>query len=236
MPTRYRPPRLVRIPRFIRRWTTKNSSVISAGLRGRRGRLAHCRSTVRSLSRRRDAVEPGNTVGEPRIDAGALLWRSLRRISRRCPCVQADFHSRFVAREHSAGGALASRDTLPIPRLGASIKARGIAFAIAQDSSYLGAHANALEDDILFFRVRARTPPSIDNVHVAAPASRAWHTLAVTLHLRMERHRYLARSRNCARRTRRAVVESRARKCCSMTSRSSRCSRDRGDYELAISA
>jgi hypothetical protein len=39
------------------------------------------------------------------------------------------------------------------PEAGRVDQAAGIAFAIAPDGSYLGARANAMEDNILFFRV-----------------------------------------------------------------------------------
>lgn len=57
----------------------------------------------------------------------------------------------------------------------------GIAFAIAPDGTYLGFRANALEDNLLYFRVVKGKRTIIDNVRNVPTPSKTWHTLAVEL-------------------------------------------------------
>jgi len=61
-------------------------------------------------------------------------------------------------------------------------QAAGIAFDIAPDGSYQGVRANALEDNLLFFRVvKGRRSISDDIRNIPTP-SKVWHTLALELH------------------------------------------------------
>lgn len=57
----------------------------------------------------------------------------------------------------------------------------GIAFAIAPDGTYLGLRANALEDNLLYFRVVKGKRTIIDTVRNVQTPTKAWHTLAVEL-------------------------------------------------------
>ena len=68
------------------------------------------------------------------------------------------------------------------PIAGKVDQAAGIAFDIAPDGSYQGVRANALEDNLLFFRVvKGRRSISDDIRNIPTP-SRVWHTLALELH------------------------------------------------------
>jgi hypothetical protein len=67
------------------------------------------------------------------------------------------------------------------PESGRVDQAAGIAFAIAPDGSYLGARANALEDNILFFRVVKGKRTLIDTIRNTATPSKTWHTFAIEL-------------------------------------------------------
>ncbi len=67
------------------------------------------------------------------------------------------------------------------PQAGRIDQGAGIAFAIAPDGSYLGARANALEDNLLFFRVVRGRRTILDTVRGVTTTTRAWHTLAVTI-------------------------------------------------------
>ena len=58
----------------------------------------------------------------------------------------------------------------------------GLAWSIAQDGSYLGARANALEDNLLFFRVVRGKRTILETVRGVETATRTWHTFTVTLH------------------------------------------------------
>ena len=55
----------------------------------------------------------------------------------------------------------------------------GIAFDLKPDGSYFGARANALEDNLLFFKVVKGKRDVLDNVRGVKTASRQWHTLAL---------------------------------------------------------
>ena len=57
----------------------------------------------------------------------------------------------------------------------------GIAFAIAPDGTYLGFRANALEDNLLYFRVVKGKRTIIDTIRNVQTPTKAWHTLAVEL-------------------------------------------------------
>jgi len=67
------------------------------------------------------------------------------------------------------------------PQAGRIDQAAGIAWGIAPDGSYFGARANALEDNLLFFRVVRGKRTIIDTVRGVATPTRTWHTLKVTL-------------------------------------------------------
>jgi hypothetical protein len=67
------------------------------------------------------------------------------------------------------------------PEAGRIDQGAGIAFAIAPDGTYLGARANALEDNMLFFRVVKGKRTIIDTIRDVVTPSKAWHTLAVDL-------------------------------------------------------
>jgi hypothetical protein len=67
------------------------------------------------------------------------------------------------------------------PEAGKIDQAAGIAFAVGPDGSYLGARANALEDNMLFFRVVKGKRTIIDTIRNVVTPSKAWHTLAVDL-------------------------------------------------------
>jgi hypothetical protein len=58
----------------------------------------------------------------------------------------------------------------------------GLAWSIAPDGSYLGARANALEDNLLFFRVVRGKRTILETVRGVETATRSWHTLKVSLH------------------------------------------------------
>jgi hypothetical protein len=68
------------------------------------------------------------------------------------------------------------------PQAGRIDQGAGIAWSIAPDGSYLGARANALEDNLLFFRVVRGKRTILDTVRGVETAARSWHTLKVTLH------------------------------------------------------
>jgi hypothetical protein len=53
---------------------------------------------------------------------------------------------------------------------------------VAPDGSYYGVRANALEDNMLFFRVVRGKRSILKNVRGVATSTHAWHTLKVTLH------------------------------------------------------
>ncbi len=67
------------------------------------------------------------------------------------------------------------------PAAGKIDQAAGIAFAIAPDGSYLGVRANALEDNILFFKVVRGKRTVLDTVRNVPTPSRKWHTLVVEI-------------------------------------------------------
>jgi hypothetical protein len=67
------------------------------------------------------------------------------------------------------------------PSAGKIDQAAGIAFAIAPNGAYLGVRANALENNLLFFRVVKGRRTVIDDVRNVPTASKEWHTLRVEL-------------------------------------------------------
>jgi len=67
------------------------------------------------------------------------------------------------------------------PIAGKIDQAAGIPFAIAPDGSYLGVRANALEDNILYFRVVKGKRTVVDTVRNMPTPSRTWHTLAIAV-------------------------------------------------------
>jgi hypothetical protein len=67
------------------------------------------------------------------------------------------------------------------PQDGRIDQGAGIAWSIAQDGSYFGARANALEDNLLFFRVVRGKRTIIDTVRGVSTPTRTWHTLKVRL-------------------------------------------------------
>jgi hypothetical protein len=67
------------------------------------------------------------------------------------------------------------------PEAGRVDQAAGIAFAIARDGSYLGARANALEDNILFFRVVKGKRTIVDTIRNVSTPSKTWHAFAIEL-------------------------------------------------------
>jgi hypothetical protein len=67
------------------------------------------------------------------------------------------------------------------PQDGRIDQGAGIAWSIAPDGSYLGARANALEDNLLFFQVVRGKRTILENVRGVHTATRTWHTLKVRL-------------------------------------------------------
>jgi hypothetical protein len=65
------------------------------------------------------------------------------------------------------------------PIAGKIDQAAGVAFGIAPDGSYLGARANALEDNILVFQVVKGKRTVFDTIRNTPTPTRAWHTFAV---------------------------------------------------------
>jgi hypothetical protein len=67
------------------------------------------------------------------------------------------------------------------PLAGQIDQAAGIAFGIQPNGTYLGVRANALENNLLFFRVAKGKRTIIDNVRDVPTPSRTWHTLSLEL-------------------------------------------------------
>jgi hypothetical protein len=67
------------------------------------------------------------------------------------------------------------------PIAGKIDQAAGIAFGIQPDGSYVGVRANALEDNILWFKVVRGKRSILDTVRNTPTPSKTWHTLVVTL-------------------------------------------------------
>jgi hypothetical protein len=84
-----------------------------------------------------------------------------------------------IARDTPAGDVRISVRFYPIG--GKVDQAAGIAFAIASDGSYLGVRANALEDNILFFKVVKGKRTILENLRDIPTPTKTWHTLAIEL-------------------------------------------------------
>lgn len=67
------------------------------------------------------------------------------------------------------------------PIAGKIDQAAGIAFNVAPDGSYLGVRANALEDNILYFKVAKGKRTLLDTIRNVPTPTRTWHTLVVEL-------------------------------------------------------
>lgn len=67
------------------------------------------------------------------------------------------------------------------PQAGRIDHGAGVAWSIAPDGSYLGARANALEDNLLFFQVARGKRTILETVRGVQTPSRTWHTLEVSL-------------------------------------------------------
>lgn len=67
------------------------------------------------------------------------------------------------------------------PQSGRIDQAAGIAWSIAPDGSYWGARANALENNVLFFKVVRGKRTVVQNVRNVVTESKKWHTLKVVL-------------------------------------------------------
>lgn len=90
------------------------------------------------------------------------------------------FYPLAVARDEPiAGDAEVSVRFLPLA--GKIDQAAGIAFGIAPDGSYWGVRANALEDNVLFFRIVRGKRTILETVRGVPTPSKTWHTLKVTL-------------------------------------------------------
>jgi hypothetical protein len=67
------------------------------------------------------------------------------------------------------------------PVAGRIDQAAGIAFAVAPDGSYSGVRANALEDNILYFKVVKGKRTVLDTIRNVPTPTKTWHTLVVEL-------------------------------------------------------
>jgi hypothetical protein len=67
------------------------------------------------------------------------------------------------------------------PTAGKIDQAAGIAFGIQPDGSYFGVRANALEDNILWFKVVRGKRSIIDTIRNTPTPTKTWHTLVVSL-------------------------------------------------------
>ncbi len=67
------------------------------------------------------------------------------------------------------------------PNNGRIDQGAGLAWDIQPDGSYLAARANALEDNLLFFRVVRGKRTILDTVRGVQTNSRTWHTLKISL-------------------------------------------------------
>ena len=70
---------------------------------------------------------------------------------------------------------------LPRAIAGRIDQAAGIAFDVGKDGSYWGVRANALEDNLLFFKVERGKRSILENIRNVQTATRAWHTLEVAI-------------------------------------------------------
>ena len=67
------------------------------------------------------------------------------------------------------------------PIAGRIDQAAGIAYDIGRDGSYWGVRANALENNLLFFKVVHGKRTIVQTIRGVETATRAWHTLEVTI-------------------------------------------------------
>jgi hypothetical protein len=67
------------------------------------------------------------------------------------------------------------------PDAGRIDQGAGIAFDVAADGSYLGARANALEDNLLFFKVVKGKRSILQTVRGVNTATKTWHTLVLAI-------------------------------------------------------
>jgi hypothetical protein len=67
------------------------------------------------------------------------------------------------------------------PIAGRIDQAAGIAFAISPDGTYLGVRVNALEDNLLYFRVVKGKRTIIDNVRDVPTPTKTWHALSLEI-------------------------------------------------------
>jgi hypothetical protein len=67
------------------------------------------------------------------------------------------------------------------PEAGKVDQAAGIIFAVAPDGTYWGVRANALEDNLLFFKVVKGKRTVLDTIRNVPTPSKKWHVLAVDL-------------------------------------------------------
>jgi hypothetical protein len=67
------------------------------------------------------------------------------------------------------------------PIAGRIDQAAGIAFDVGQDGSYWGVRANALEDNMLFFKVIKGRRSVLQTVRGVDTPTRAWHTLELSI-------------------------------------------------------
>jgi hypothetical protein len=67
------------------------------------------------------------------------------------------------------------------PVAGKVDQAAGIAFAISPDGTYLGIRANALENNLLYFRVVKGKRTVMDDVRNLPTPTKTWHTLSVDI-------------------------------------------------------
>lgn len=65
------------------------------------------------------------------------------------------------------------------PEAGRIDQGAGIAFDIAADGSYQGVRANALEDNLLYFKVVRGKRSVLENIRNTPTPTHAWHTLSV---------------------------------------------------------
>jgi hypothetical protein len=68
------------------------------------------------------------------------------------------------------------------PKAGRIDQGAGIAWSVAPDGSYLGVRANALEDNLLFFRVVRGKRTILETVRGVTTTTKTWHTLKATFH------------------------------------------------------
>ncbi len=67
------------------------------------------------------------------------------------------------------------------PLAGRIDQAAGIAFDVGKDGSYWGVRANALEDNLLFFKVVKGKRTILQTLRGVETPTRTWHTLKVTI-------------------------------------------------------